>query len=109
RFHPGDPYDARLVDDFRRALIQTSLVSSVQIRQVPGATPDRVDIDVKLEPAPPHTIAGELGYGTGEGARAELSWTHRNLVKPEGGVTFAGILGTREQSLSAQLRRNNYK
>src|SRR5262249_52664738 len=27
RFHPGDRYDASLLDDLRRALIQTSLVS----------------------------------------------------------------------------------
>ena len=27
-----------------------------------------VDVDVQLEPAPSHTIAGEIGYGTGQGA-----------------------------------------
>jgi translocation and assembly module TamA len=54
------------------------------------------------------TIAGEAGYGTGEGVRIEASWQHRNLLPPEGAVTFRGVLGTREQLVSAILRRNNF-
>ncbi|HEU0043611.1 MAG TPA: autotransporter assembly complex family protein [Sphingomonas sp.] len=109
RFRPGQPYDDTALLDLRRALIQTSLVSSVEVTPVPGATADTVDIAVKLEPAPPRTIAGELGYGTGEGARAELSWTHRNLFPPEGALTVRGVLGTREQLGSLVLRRANFR
>ena len=109
RFSPGDLYDATKLDDLRRALIQTSLVSSVDLKPVQGTTPDTVDVAVKLDPAPPHTVAGELGYGTGEGARAELSWTHRNLFPPEGALTVRGVLGTQEQLGSIVFRRNNFK
>ncbi len=109
RFSPGDLYDATKLDDLRRALIQTSLVSSVDLKPVQGATPDTVDVAVKLDRAPPHTVAGELGYGTGEGARAELSWTHRNLFPPEGALTLRGVLGTQEQLGSVVFRRNNFK
>ena len=109
RFRPGQPYDDTALVDLRRALIQTSLVSSVEVTPVPGATADLVDIAVKLEPAPPRTIAGELGYGTGEGARAELSWTHRNLFPPEGALTVRGVLGTREQLGSLVFRRSNFR
>lgn len=109
RFSPGDLYDAAKLDDLRRALIQTSLVSAVDLKPVPGATPDTVDVAVKLDRAPPHTVAGELGYGTGEGARAELSWTHRNLFPPEGALTLRGVLGTQEQLGSIVFRRNNFK
>jgi translocation and assembly module TamA len=109
RFHPGDTYDAAKMDDFRRALIQTSLVSSVVIKPVQTSSPDVVDIAVKLEKAPPRTISGSIGYGTGEGYRVSASWQHRNLIRPEGGVTFTGVLGTQEQSAGAILRRNNYK
>ena len=108
RFVPGDPYDAGSLDDLRRALIQTSLVSAVDVTPVPGATPDLVDVRVKLDPAPPRTVAGELGYGTGEGARAELSWTHRNLFPPEGAVTLRSVLGTREQLGAVVFRRSNF-
>ncbi len=109
RFTTGDPYDAISLDDLRRALIQTGLVSSVEVRAVPGATPDIVDVGVKLEPAPPRTVAGELGYGTGEGARAELSWTHRNLFPPEGALTLRSVLGTQEQLGSVVYRRSNFR
>ncbi len=108
RFSPGQPYDANDLDDLRRALVQTSLVSSVEVRPIAGATADSVDIGVKLDPAPPHTIAGELGYGTGEGARAEVSWTHRNLFPPEGALTLRSVIGTQEQLGSIVYRRNNF-
>lgn len=109
RFRSGDIYDAAKMEDFRRALIQTSLVSSVTIKPIPTADPHVVNVSVKLEPAPPRTISGAIGYGTGEGYRLEASWQHRNLIRPEGAVTFRGVLGTQEQSFGAILRRNNYK
>ena len=108
RFKPGDPYDAAQIDDLDRALIQTSLVSSAKITPVQAADPDAVDLDVALEPAPPRTIAGALGYGTGQGATAEVDWTHRNLFPPEGALTLRSILGTQEQLGSIIYRRNNF-
>jgi translocation and assembly module TamA len=108
RFKPGQPYDSADLEDLRRALIQTSLVSSVTLTPTPTADPEVVDVAVALEPAPPRTIAGELGYGTGEGARAEVSWTHRNLFPPEGALTLRGVLGTREQLAGVTFRRNNF-
>jgi translocation and assembly module TamA len=109
RFTPGEPFNQADVDDLRRALIQTGLVSVADVTPVEGAAPGTVDVAVRLEPAPPRTIAGELGYGTGEGARAEISWTHRNLFPPEGGLTLRGVLGTREQLGSVVFRRNNFR
>lgn len=109
RFEPGKPYYAPALDDLRRALVQTGLVSVAEVTPVPGTTPDTVDIHVRLEPAPPRTIAGEIGYGTGEGARVEASWTHRNLFPPEGALTLRSVLGTREQLGAVTFRRNNFK
>lgn len=108
RFKPGDPYDSRDIDDLRRALIATGLVSTAKVETVPGQSPETVDVAVTLEPAPPRTIAGEIGYGTGEGARIEASWQHRNFLKPEGAVTVRGVLGTQEQLFSTTLRRSNF-
>ncbi len=108
RFKPGDRFEAPLVDDLRRALIATGLVSAVTLRPVPAADPQTVDIAVSLDRAPMRTLAGEAGYGTGEGIRIQASWQHRNLVPPEGAVTFRGVAGTREQLVGATLRRNNF-
>jgi translocation and assembly module TamA len=109
RFDAGDRFDAVRLDDLRRALIATGLVSQARITPVETKDPAVVDIQVAIDRAPQRTIAGELGYGTGEGGRAEVSWQHRNLLKPEGAVTFRGVLGTREQSLGATLRQANFR
>jgi translocation and assembly module TamA len=108
RFHEGEAFRADRLEDLRQALVATGLVSTVTIRPVARPNSDLVDVAVGIEPAPLRTVAGEAGYGTGEGVRLELSWQHRNLLPPEGAVTFRGVAGTREQLLSAILRRNNF-
>jgi len=108
RFRPGDPYQRSKVDDLRRALIATTLVANADIQVVPVDKGLAVDLNVRLEPAPSHTIAGELGYGTGQGARLEASWTDRNFFNPEGALTLRGIAGTSEQLLGVQVRRSNF-
>jgi translocation and assembly module TamA len=108
RFKPGDRFEADEVADLRRALIATSLVSSVEVAQIPRDEGRTIDLAVKLEPAPMRTIAGELGYGTGEGLRAEASWQHRNFFNPEGALTVRGVAGTQEQLGAISLRRSNW-
>ena len=109
RFKPGEPFKRSKVEDLRRALIQTTLVANADIQLVPVQGGRTVDIDVHLEPAPQHTIAGELGYGTAQGARLEASWTDRNFINPEGALTLRGIAGTNEQLAGVQFRRSNFK
>jgi translocation and assembly module TamA len=109
RFRPGDPYRASDVEDLRGALVATGLVSSVTLTPKDAGDGEHVDVAVDVRPAPLRTIAGELGYGTGEGYRAEVSWQHRNLFPPEGAVTLRGVLGTQEQTASFTYRRNNFR
>ncbi|WP_344700428.1 autotransporter assembly complex protein TamA [Sphingomonas limnosediminicola] len=108
RFKRGDLFKRSKIDDLRRALIATTLVASADVEVIPVDGGRVVDLAVKLEPAPSHTIAGELGYGTGQGVRAEASWTDRNFMNPEGALTLRGVLGTREQLAAVQLRRSNF-
>ena len=108
RFRRGDPFQRSKLDDLRRALIQTTLVAGAEIQVVPVQGGRTVDINVRLEPAPSHTIAGELGYGTGQGVRAEASWTDRNFFNPEGAVTVRAVAGTKEQLFGVQFRRSNF-
>ena len=112
RFKTGDLYDSRKVDDLRAALIATGLLSTVSVEAVPGegSAPDGTpyaDLLVRQEAAPPRTIAGSAGYGTGQGLRADASWTHRNLFPPEGSLTAAGVVGTKEQAASISVARAN--
>lgn len=108
RFRSGDPYQESEITDLRRALVATGLVASAEIKPEPGKEPDTVDLIIAMAKAPPRTIAGALGYGTGEGARAEVSWQHRNLFPPEGALTVRGVAGTQEQSASLTFRRANF-
>jgi len=109
RFKQGEPFRRSKLDDLRRGLIATGLVASADVRVVPASDGRTVDIAVNLDPAPPRTLAGELGYGTGEGLRAEASWQHRNLFNPEGALTVRGVAGTQEQVAAVQFRRNNFR
>jgi translocation and assembly module TamA len=114
RFKPGDPYRGADVEDLRRALIQTSLFGGVTIKPVAGGQPDadgnqRVDMVVTTEVAPVHTISATGGYSTGQGIRVEASWSHRNLIQPEGGFTVRGVGAEREQLLSVGVARRNWR
>jgi translocation and assembly module TamA len=112
RFKQGELYDSRKVDDLRRALVATGLFSSIAVDPVrtneagPDGT-EYVDLHVVQEAGPPRTLAGELGYGTGQGFRAEGTWTHRNLFPPEGALIAGIIAGTQEQGVSGTFRRSN--
>lgn len=112
RSRQGQLYDSRKVDDLRRALVATGLFSSISVEPVPTSAPgpdgtEYVDLHVTQEAGPPRTLAGEAGYGTGQGFRAEGSWTHRNLFPPEGALIASIVAGTQEQGVSGTFRRSN--
>jgi translocation and assembly module TamA len=109
RFEPGQWYRASDLEDLRRALIATGLIASVNITPVESGDGETVDTRVALTPGPLRTLAGGLGYSTGEGFRAEASWEHRNLFPPEGALILRGVLGTQEQLGSLTFRRHNFQ
>ena len=114
RFKPGQPYTEAGRDDLRRAMIQTGLFGGVTVRPVAGGRVNAdgtqvVDLLVTTEAAPVRTIAATGGYSTGQGLRAEASWTHRNLFAPEGALTLRGIAAEREQVLAAEMQRRNWR
>ena len=113
RFRPGDAYRRSRMDDLRQAILATGLVSAVtvtprEVTPAADAQPGVADVDVTLSKAPQRTIAGLIGYSSGEGVRVEASWENRNFFPPEGLVRFRGVAGTREQLLGATYRRNNF-
>ena len=113
RFHRGDLYDRRKVDDLREAMVATRLFSTVSAE--PVLTDQRADdgtqyvnILVRQDAGPARSIDASAGYDTGQGLRLEAAWEHRNLFPPEGALRIAGILGTQEQNLSIRFRRNDW-
>lgn len=113
RFKIGDLYRGGELEDIRRALIATGLYGAVSVRPVDaGKLPDgmmKVDLLITGEAAPQRTVSVTAGYSTTEGARLEASWQHRNLLPPQGAVTFSGVAATREQSIGGELRRSNWR
>ena len=113
RFRRGDAYDAAQLDDLRRALVATGLVGSVALTPVAAGPAagggETIDIAVKTETAPLRTIAATAGYSTSQGIRTEASWQHRNLLPPNGAVTFRAVAAEREQLAGAELRRLNWR
>lgn len=113
RFDAGDLYQRTLEMDLRRAILATGLVASAQVTAVEVAPPaagqpGTVDIAVEMTPAKLRTIAGSIGYGSGEGFKLEGSWEHRNLFPPEGALRVRGILGTSEQLAGVTFTKNNF-
>ncbi|TCU61348.1 autotransporter secretion outer membrane protein TamA [Novosphingobium sp. PhB57] len=112
RFKRGELYDSRKVDDLRKALVATSLFSTVSVepRKTGDAAPDDteyVTLHVQQTAGPPRTIAGSVGYATGEGVTAQATWTHRNMFPPEGALIGKVIAGTRQQGAGVTFRRSN--
>ncbi len=114
RFGKGDPYRRSAVVDLQRAVLATGLVSSAVV--TPRATTAHsgteagvVAIDVEMTKAPLRTIAGAIGYDSGDGFRLEASWEHRNMFPPEGMLRLRGVAGTKEQLLGATLRKHNFR
>ena len=114
RFRRGDLYKRSDQEDLKRAILATGLVSAVTVTPravvappAPGQTGE-VALDVGLTPGPLRTVAGLIGYESGDGFRLEGSWEHRNFFPPEGMLRVRGIAGTKEQLVGTTVRWNNF-
>ena len=112
RFRRGELYDSRKIDDLRKALVATGLFATVSVEPQRSGETDQdgteyATIEVGQSAGPPRTIAGSVGYGTGEGASIEGSWTHHNMFPPEGALIVRGVAGTNEQGAGVTFRRSN--
>jgi translocation and assembly module TamA len=114
RFKPGQLYDTRGVDDLRKALVATGLFSTVAVEPVDtgknAADGTRiVDIAVTQRVGRTRSIAGTAGYSTGQGLRAEATYTARNAFPPEGALIVNAVAGTQEQAAGVTFRRSNWR
>jgi translocation and assembly module TamA len=112
RFKRDELYDSRKVDDLRKALVATSLFSTVSAEPQRTGQPaadgtEYVTMLVKQDAGPPRTIAGSAGYAAGQGFTLEGTWTHRNMFPPEGALIVHGVAGTQEQGAGVTFRRAN--
>lgn len=112
RFKQGQLYDTRLTDDLRQALVGTGLFNSVGVEPVRTGQPgpdgtEQVDLMIRQNRGPARSLAGSVGFQTGQGVTAEGTFTNRNRFPPEGALILGAIAGTQQQGLSATFRRQN--
>lgn len=113
RFRPGETWSGAMLDDFRRALIATRLISNLSVTaENTGATDAQgraiADVVVRGEEAPRRSLQGEAGYSTDQGVRVEARWQNRNLWKPEGTFTASAVVGTLEQGVTGTMLKSNF-
>lgn len=113
RFETGDLYDTRLVDDLRKALVATSMFQTVGVEPVPTGQmaadgTEIVDLRVTQVGGKTRSIASTGGYSTGQGIRAEVTYTARNAFPPEGALIVGAVGGTSEQSGTVTYRKSNW-
>lgn len=113
RFQPGDPFDSRLLDDFRRALIATQQFGGVTVTPIDSGLREGkaavTEIRVQGNRGPQRLLTGQIGFATEEGFRAEGSWRHRSFLQPEGMLTARAVLGSEEQRARAELLMSNWR
>ena len=113
RFEPGQIYSSALVDDLRRAMIDTQLFAGVTVTPVDTGKREAdgtaiTDIRINGNAGPLRRLSGQIGYSSGEGARAEALWRHRNLWRPQGEFTARLVVGTQEQRVAAEMQKRNF-
>ena len=112
----GAPYDQRLVDAYRSALMGTRLFSGVTIAFVePAATlahatgPVTAALRASLSEARLRTIAVSAGFSTSEGVGGEVSWEHRNFFGAGERLALTLKGAEIEQSLVADFRKPEFR
>ena len=109
RWHRGEHYDNRSVDETRKRLIESGLFSRVSITPVADPT-DRgeVRMDVEAVERAHRTIGAGLGYNTSEGAGARVFWENRNLFGNAEYLRLSLAAGQQKDALAANFRRPDF-
>jgi translocation and assembly module TamA len=77
----GDPFNVQLLEDIQTRLIATGLFSTVQVSQGETLREERfVPVNITVTERKHRSISAGVSYRTDEGAGANISWEHRNLL-----------------------------
>lgn len=109
----GDTYDARLIEEFQRKLVQSGLFESVLVAPV---TDGIADAESDLEPVPvnvrvtvqerPHRSLGfGASYSTSIGPAARAFWEHRNIFGQAERFRGALVLSPVERGVDLTYRK----
>lgn len=80
RLAEGDAYNRLLVDRARRRLIALGFFKKVDVKRLPGSSPDRVNLVVSVLEQSTGELSFGAGYSTSEGVIGDISIAERNLL-----------------------------
>ncbi|SRR6266851_3602361 len=99
RWQRGETYDARQVEETRRALIESGLFSTVRITPtVDPQNPEDARMTIETTERLHRTIGAGLAYNTSQGAAARVFWENRNLF---GGAEYLRLSAEGGQQIAA--------
>jgi translocation and assembly module TamA len=105
----GAPYDSRLIEQTRRALVKTALFSTIRINHADA--PDaagRVAMTLDLVEGPPRSVGAGIAYNTNLGAGGQAFWEHRNLFGAGERLRVTAGVAQRQQGFSLDFRKPDF-
>jgi translocation and assembly module TamA len=109
-WQPGEPYDRRKVEEFRRKLMRLGLFSTFVVTPAEVADADgNLPVAVELGEAKARSIGGGFKYYTTEGPAAEAFWEHRNLLGRDEDLRITLEVGQIAQNLAVDALVPNYR
>ncbi len=105
----GQLYDRRLLDRYRRDLVETNLFTSIAIE--PSGPPNAagsVPIRLSVTERDHRTFGGGLSWGTDEGFTVSAFWEHRNLFGADETFRFETEVGEIEQQVRGLFAKPRY-
>lgn len=110
----GRPVDRRELRQYQSDLMATELFDSVVVK-VPDQPPapgeyqgDAAPILVAVEEGPRNTATAGLRFNSDTGPETRAGYTHRNLFGEGERIELTGVLGTQEQSLTAEGKKPQF-
>ncbi len=99
RLVEGDAYNRVLVDRARRRLTGLDFFSKIDIRELQGSAPDKVQLVIFVEEKSTGTINFSAGYSTTEQVIGSINVTERNFLGKGQAVRLATSLSFKRQSV----------
>jgi translocation and assembly module TamA len=109
-WNEGDPYDQRLVDDYRRRVAETELFDSISVEHAAGTDADgSLPMSVALIESKHRTIGGAVSWSTDIGPGVSIFWEHRNAFGQGEKARIALDVSPVLQELDALLRKPAFR
>lgn len=101
----AEDYDSRKVEETRKALVDSTLFSTVMVQPVAPLSDGRVPMAIDLTERSARSVGAGVQYDTTDGFGARLFWEHRNLLGNAEKLRVEGSYGQTGPGLLSTFRR----